>query len=66
MKGRYFDIVLTSPQEGAREQYGEPDHTFVEIEDDKGNSIEVGEWVMRPDGFLAIRIPIEAIGELYA
>lgn len=59
VKERYFDIVLQAVPDT-------PDYTFVEIENDQGNSIRLGEWVKRPDGFSAIRIPIEAISELYA
>lgn len=29
---------------------------FVEVEDQDGKSISIGEWVERPDGFWALRI----------
>ena len=38
---------------------GSPGHTsgrFVEVEDDEGNSISVGDWSERPDGLWALRI----------
>ena len=38
---------------------GPPDHTsgrFVEVEDDEGKSIRVGEWSERSDGLWALRI----------
>jgi hypothetical protein len=33
-----------------------PDLLFVEVERD-GRSISVGEWITRPDGMVALRIP---------
>jgi hypothetical protein len=30
---------------------------FVEVEDANGKSIKLGEWVPRPDGYWALRIP---------
>lgn len=42
---------------------GPPSHEsgrFVEVEDDSGNSINIGEWIQRPDGYWALRIPIGA------
>ncbi len=38
---------------------GPPTHEgprFVEVEDDSGHSIRVGEWVDRGDGYWALRI----------
>lgn len=38
---------------------GPPEHKpgrFVEVENDLGESIKVGEWIERPDGFWALRI----------
>ena len=38
---------------------GPPSHEgprFVEVEDDEGRSIRVGEWVPRDDGLWALRI----------
>lgn len=34
---------------------------FVELEDETGRSIKLGEWVKRPDGFHALRIPRASI-----
>lgn len=31
---------------------------FVELEDRHGHSIGIGEWVERPDGLYALRVPI--------
>ncbi len=39
---------------------GPPAHEsgrFIEVEDDAGNSISIGEWVARNDGYWALRIP---------
>ena len=49
----YIDIVFDGPSspEGAR---------FVEVEDSRGKSINFGEWVQRPDGYWALRIPADA------
>jgi hypothetical protein len=46
----YIDIVFDGPPspEGPR---------FVEVEDPRGKSINFGEWVQRPDGYWAHRIP---------
>ena len=44
---------------------GPPSHEgprFVEVEDDEGHSIRVGEWVARGDGFWALRIEWTALG----
>lgn len=38
---------------------GPPSHEsgrFVEVETDDGKSINVGEWIKRPDGLWALRI----------
>jgi hypothetical protein len=47
---RFIDVVFDGP----------PEHDagrFVEVEDEHGSSIRVGEWVHRPDGLWALRIP---------
>jgi hypothetical protein len=36
----------------------------VEVEDDKGKSVELGQWVKRDDGFWALRIKREDLGAL--
>jgi hypothetical protein len=50
--GGYVDVVFDGP----------PDHEpprFVEVEDEWGRSIRVGEWIRRPDEHWALRIPLE-------
>ena len=45
---KYLDIVFDGP----------PSHEsgrFVEVENDKGESVKFGEWVHRPDGFWVLR-----------
>ena len=47
---KYIDIVFDGP----------PDHEagrFVEVEDSNGCGMNIGEWVERPDGLWALRIP---------
>jgi hypothetical protein len=46
----YFDVVFDGPP-------GHESGRFVEVEDESGASISVGEWVERPDGLWALRIP---------
>ncbi len=36
---------------------------FIEVENDTGKSIRIGEWVEREDGFAALRIPTSIIKE---
>lgn len=51
----FVDIVFDGP----------PSHEsgrFVEVEDSSGKSIKFGEWVERPDGFWALRIPQPVTG----
>lgn len=46
----YIDIIFDGP----------PSHQsgrFVEVEDESGASVKVGEWIERDDGFWALRIP---------
>ena len=41
---------------------GPPSHEsgrFVEVEDDEGRSVKVGEWRQRPNGWWALRITDE-------
>lgn len=45
----YIDIVFSGPP-------SEP-ATFVEVENPAGQSIRVGEWLQRPDGYWVLRIP---------
>ena len=53
MTSRAINIVF------AREWFS-PDLTFVEIEDDDGASIRIGEWSHRPAGVHVLRIDVEA------
>lgn len=49
---RHINIVFDGP----------PDHDaprFVEVEDESGNSISIGEWLPRVDGNWALRIPVD-------
>lgn len=49
LAGRYIDIVFAG---------NDPANlVFIEIEDREKNSITVGEWVKRTDGFLVLRMP---------
>lgn len=49
MKTRFIDIVFTEMLDGGKD--------FVEVEDETGASITLGEWVQRPDGYSVLRIP---------
>ena len=49
----YVDIVFDGPP-------GPESGRFVEVEDANGRSIRLGEWVARPDGYWALRIPAGA------
>ena len=49
MTTEYLDIVFDGP----------PSHEsgrFVEIEDDKGASVNFGEWIQRKDGYWVLRL----------
>ena len=46
----YIDIVFDGPP-------GPVTGRFVEVENERGASIRVGEWVERDDGYWALRIP---------
>ena len=45
--------MFTGPPGGA----DDPPAVFVELEDDQGRSIDLGEWVERDDGAWALRLP---------
>jgi len=47
---RMIDIVFDGPP-------GPEAGRFVEVEDESGASISLGEWVERDDGYWALRIP---------
>lgn len=55
--GIYIDIVLGQEPGG--------NEVFVEIEDNSGKSVRIGERITRPDGSQAIRIRDTDIGDLY-
>lgn len=49
---KYIDIVFDGP----------PSHEsgrFVEVENQDGHSISIGEWIEREDGFWALRTPVD-------
>lgn len=50
MSNKYIDIVFDAPP-------GPVSGTFVEVEDQTGESIKVGEWIERSDGYWVLRIP---------
>ena len=54
-KGGWIDIVFDGPP-----SYIAP--RFVEVENDKGASISIGDWVQREDGYWALRIRLPLIG----
>jgi hypothetical protein len=60
----YVDIVLEvppGPELGVTcDPPGPESPRFVEVENAKGKSINFGEWVKRPDGYWALRIPMAA------
>ena len=47
---RTIDIVFDGPP-------GPVTGRFVEVENEEGKSISVGEWVEREDGYWVLRIP---------
>ena len=47
---RMIDIVFDGPP-------GPEAGRFVEVENESGASISLGEWIERDDGFWALRIP---------
>ena len=51
---RQIDVVFDGPP-------GPRAGRFVEVEDEAGRSIDVGEWVERPDGYWALRSRISAV-----
>ena len=48
---RHIDVVFDGPP-------GPDAGRFVEVEDDAGRSVDVGEWIERHDGFWALRIQV--------
>ena len=54
MDSDYVDIVFDGPPSNESGR-------FVETEDSNGKGISIGEWVERPDGLWALRIPLAMI-----
>jgi hypothetical protein len=50
---RQIDVVFDGPP-------GPNSRRFVEVEDEAGKSVDVGDWVEREDGYWALRIQIPA------
>lgn len=50
METEYIDVVFDGPP-------GNESGRFVEVEDSKGSSINIGEWIHRPDGYWVLRFP---------
>ena len=50
---KFIDIVFDGPP-------GHEAGRFVEVEDDQGKSIKLGEWFKRPDGYWALRFKASA------
>jgi hypothetical protein len=46
-----IDIVFDGPP-------GAESGRFVEVEDGLGNSISIGEWLQRPDGYWVLRLDV--------
>lgn len=46
---KYIDIIFDGPP-------GPDGGRFVEVEDDKGESLAVGHWTQRKDGYWALRL----------
>lgn len=55
----YVDIVFDKLP-------GPDGSTFIEVENDKGEGIRLGEWVSRPDGYAVLRLPMYGIAVLPA
>jgi hypothetical protein len=45
----FVDIVFDGPP-------GPESGRFIEVENQHGRSVNIGEWIHRPDGFWALRI----------
>ena len=58
----FIDVVFDGPPG--------PTSSFVEVEDHRGHSMKVGEWIDRGDGMWALRIPMQPpaaeVGEVMA
>lgn len=51
---RYIDIDIDIVFDGPPDRDGP---RFIEVEDETGQSIEIGEWIERGNGLWALRIP---------
>lgn len=50
---KFIDIVFADGKDST-------ESLFVEVEDEHGRSVSIGEWVKRPDGYSVLRITPEA------
>jgi len=53
----FVDIVFDGPP-------GPESGRFVEVENERGRSVDIGEWVHRPDGYWALRISSDALAKM--
>ena len=53
----FVDIVFDGPP-------GPESGRFVEVENERGRSVDLGEWVHRPDGYWALRISSDALAKM--
>jgi hypothetical protein len=53
----FVDIVFDGPP-------GPESGRFVEVENEHGRSIDLGDWVHRPDGFWALRISPDDLAKM--
>ena len=54
---KYVDIVFDGPP-------GPVSGRFVEVEDDQGRGIAIGEWIERDSGMWALRIQLPGLEEI--
>jgi hypothetical protein len=53
----FVDIVFDGPP-------GPESGRFVEVENERGRSVDIGEWIHRPDGLWALRISSDALAKM--
>jgi hypothetical protein len=58
MQEAYIDIVFDG-------EPGAKGPRFVEVENNEGQSIRIGEWIKRQDGYWVLRINWTEIGDYY-
>lgn len=51
---KHIDIVFDRPP-------GPVNPQFIEVEDDQGRSIKIGEWLKREDGYWVLRLTEESV-----